>query len=150
MYPPAIQPSGPRAPWARATSRPQRRQIAIVSAASTSVTSAVSSRAGIRRAMKWGSNGTSVFVVVVEALRRWVPLQPFAVPLDIFLVARARAQFADPGVEKQPPFEVTRLQENRVLKDEVERRSGDTEPHHSLVPALSLTADRPCHLQRLA
>src|SRR6266550_2434623 len=114
MYPPAIQPSGPRAPWARATRRPQRRQIAIGSAA-------------IRRAMKWGSNGTSVFVVVVEALRRRVPLQPFAVPLDIFLVARARAQFADPGVEKQPPFEVTRLQEDRVLKDEVERRSGDIE-----------------------
>src|SRR5205807_9075879 len=39
-------------------------------------------------------NSKSILVVVVKALRRRVALQPFAVPLDIFLVARAVPQLA--------------------------------------------------------
>ena len=51
----------------------------------------------------------SVLVVIVKPLRWWVALQPFAVPFDIFFVARTVAQLADPGVEKQPPLEIARL-----------------------------------------
>src|SRR6516164_10751142 len=142
MYPPAIQPTGPRTPWASATRRPQTRQIAAVSPASSTVTSAPSSSAGISRAMKWRSNGTSIFVVVVEALRRRVLLQPLAVPLDIFLIADAGAQLADPGVEEQPPFEVARLHVDRVLRDIGEWRAAGVEPDQILVLGLIEIGDR--------
>src|SRR5260370_29887674 len=95
---------------------PQMRQIPIVRSASSTVTSAPSSSAGIRRAMKFGSNGNSILGEVVEALGWRVPLQPFAIPFDIFLVARPAAEFAHPRVEEQPPFKIARLQEDPVLK----------------------------------
>src|SRR5690242_19157754 len=99
----------------------------MVSSASSTVTSAPSSSAGIRRAMKFGSNGTSILVVIVEALGRRVALQPFAIPFDVFLITRAIPQLADPGVEEQPPFEIARLQEYCVLGDIGERGAGDVE-----------------------
>src|SRR5215470_11332738 len=129
-------------PLTSATSRPQTRQIASVSTASSTVTLAPSSNAGIRRAMKCGSNGTSVFVVIVEALRRRVLLQPLMVPFDIFLVTGAGTQFADPGVEKEPPFKIARFQKNRVLEDNVRRRPRDVEAHQVLVFALVIVGDR--------
>src|SRR5260370_37521387 len=142
MYAPAIQPSGPRTPLASATRRPHSRQLAIDSRASSTVTAAPSMSAGISRAMKWGSNGTSILVVVVEALRRGVLLQPFAVPFDIFLVADAGAQFADPGVEKQPPLEIARLHEDRILGDIGKRRAAGVEPDQILVFGLVEIGDR--------
>jgi hypothetical protein len=119
----------PAPPWASAMRSPQTRQIAIVSLASSTVTAAPSSNAGIGRAMKWGSNGTSIFVVIVEALRGRVLLHPLMVPLDIFLVAGAGTQFANPGVEEQPPLEIAGLQKNRIPEDKVPGRPRDVEPH---------------------
>src|SRR5262245_51464483 len=97
--------------------------MAKVRIANSTVTSAPSISAGIRRAMKLGSKITSVLLVVVEPLRWWVLLQPFAVPLLIQLVARTRGEFAYPRIQKQPPFEITRLQEDCILGDVVPRRA---------------------------
>src|SRR5580704_7017849 len=99
-----------------ATRKPQIRQIENVRIASSTVTTAPCSSAGIRRTMKWGSNGTSVFVVVVEPLWRRVLLQPLLIPRHILAVAGAVAQLTHPGVEEQPPFEIARLHEDRVLR----------------------------------
>src|SRR5271166_6706086 len=66
---------------------------------------------------------------VVVALRRWLLLQPFAVPFGPLVVARAEAQLADKGVEVQPPFEVAGLQEDRIVADVGERSAGGIESH---------------------
>src|SRR5690242_12735005 len=115
MYVPATHDSSPWVLLASATMNPQTRQIAKVRTANSTVISAPCSSAGISRAMKRGSNGTSVFVVVVEALRRRVLLHPFMIPGDVLAVARPIAQFANPGIKEQPPFEIARFQEDRIL-----------------------------------
>src|SRR6476660_2891337 len=107
--------------------------MANVRMASSTVTSAPSSSAGIRRAMKCGSNGTSVFVEVVEPLRRRILVQPLLIPGHILAVSGARAQLTHPGVQEQPPLEVAGLQEDRILLHICERCSRDIKPHEIVV-----------------
>src|SRR5215469_110151 len=127
---------------ASATSRPQTRQIRKVRTANSTVITAPSSSAGIRRAMKLMSNGTSVLVEVVGPLRRRVLLHPLLVPRDIELVAGAIAQLTHPGVEEQPPLEVAWLHEDRVLADIGEWRACGIQTDQVLVLRLVVIRDR--------
>src|SRR4051794_8076844 len=97
--------------------------MAKVRIASSTVTSAPSISAGIRRAMKRGSNGTSV-------------------PRHILAVAGAVAQFTHPGVWEQQPFEVARLHEDRVLRHIGERRPRGIQADKILVFRLVIVGDR--------
>src|SRR5690348_16701122 len=86
MYVPAIHDNSPRVLLASATISPQTRQITKVRTANSTVISAPCSSAGISRAMKRGSNGTSVLIEVVEALGWRVLVQPLLIPGDVLAV----------------------------------------------------------------